>query len=259
MNNYQEILEFSKELALKAGEIMLKYFKQNMDFETKSDNTPVTIADKEINSLVIDQIQQKFPDHSILGEEESKNTDSDISSKSHKLWICDPIDGTFPYSMGMMMSTFMLAYLEDGISKVAVIYDPFRKLMYSAVEGKGAFRNDKQIHVNSNSVLENQKFVIDSQDAESTKNLILSKMRPLSYLSYGFGVAALAEGHVSAAIYSYDKPWDGAAPSLLIKEAGGKVTDLDGNEQKYNSTINGIVCTNGIIHDQIIKIIKDSK
>ncbi|MBP9758943.1 inositol monophosphatase [Candidatus Dojkabacteria bacterium] len=259
MNDYQAILEFSKVLALKAGEIMLTNFKQDMDFENKSDNTPVTIADTSINKLIIEEIKKSYPNHSVLGEEESDKTDLNSCSSKETLWICDPIDGTFPYSMGMPISTFMLAFLENGIPKVAVIYDPYRKLMFSAIEGMGTYRNDKKISVNSNTTFERQKIVVDADNPELYKNIVASKNILLSYLSFGYGAIAVASGQVSVAIYYYDKPWDGAAPSLIVKEAGGKVTDLNGNDQKYNNTINGIVCSNEFFHDQIIQIIKESR
>jgi fructose-1,6-bisphosphatase/inositol monophosphatase family enzyme len=259
MTDYDDILDFSKKLALKAGDIMKQYFKQDMNFETKSDQTPITIADKTINSLVISEIKTHFPDHCVLGEEESNKTDLLSAKSQNKLWVCDPIDGTFPYSMGMPLSTFMLAYLEYGIPFVSVIYDPFRDLMFSAIKNKGTYRNGQKINVNSNSIFERQKITIDADNPELYRNIVASGNILLSYLSFGYGAIAVASGQLTGAIFYYDKPWDGAAPGLIVSEAGGISTDLDGNEQKYNSSINGLVCSNGILHEKIINLIKQSK
>src|SRR6185437_220297 len=96
----EEYLDFAKSLAQEAGQIMLEYFKPDVQHHLKEDKTIVTIADEKINRLVINKVEKVFPDHSVLGEEAS-------NTKTHEYaWICDPIDGTNPYSKGIPVSTF---------------------------------------------------------------------------------------------------------------------------------------------------------
>src|SRR5689334_11581485 len=119
MSELEEYLEFAKSVAEDAGKVMLKYFKAGVSQRYKADKTIVTVADEEINQLVIDRIGQKYPEHSVLGEEASND-------KTHQYaWICDPIDGTNPYARGLPVSTFSLALTKDGRSIIGVILDPF--------------------------------------------------------------------------------------------------------------------------------------
>lgn len=148
MTNYesgavnQEYLEFAKKLAYEAGDIMREYF-QTTDMVWKSDNTPVTQADTEINSRVIERIAAAYPEHSVIGEEESA-----VREGARYTWACDPVDGTMPYSHGLPISTFSLALCEDGKPVVGVVYDPFMDRLFWASVGGGAFCNDEAIHVN---------------------------------------------------------------------------------------------------------------
>jgi fructose-1,6-bisphosphatase/inositol monophosphatase family enzyme len=132
MNDY---LDFAKKLALQAGDIMLQYFDTDIAVETKEDASPLTIADTTINKMVIAAIHEKYPDHGIIGEEESDHT---VGTKY--VWVCDPIDGTIPFTMGVPTSQFSLALVKDGVSILGVLYDPYTKRMYEAVKGARALR-----------------------------------------------------------------------------------------------------------------------
>lgn len=137
MNDY---LNFAKELARDASVVMKRYFRAQDDLpEWKKINDPVTIADKTINTQVIEKIKRIFPDHGILGEEESYNPDRE------KLWIVDPIDGTIPYILGLPISTFLVALLVEGRPEVAVAYNPWIDLMYYSQKSHGSFCNDKKL------------------------------------------------------------------------------------------------------------------
>jgi myo-inositol-1(or 4)-monophosphatase len=140
MNEY---LKFATDLALEAGQIMEKHFHAAVEFREKADLTIVTVADEAINQLVIDRVAESYSEHSVFGEEASSN-------KGHQYaWVCDPIDGTIPYSKGLPVSVFSLALTKDGESIVGVVYDPFMKRLYSAIKGEGAFLNGEAINVSS--------------------------------------------------------------------------------------------------------------
>ena len=140
-DNMQEYLDFAKEIANKAKEIMIKYFYEDNQASYKSDQTIVTIADKEINDYLIKRVKETYPDHSVDGEENQ-------FGKSKYVWVCDPIDGTAMYARHIPVSVFSLALVVDGKSVLGVIYDPFTDYLYSAIEGGGAYLNDKPMHVN---------------------------------------------------------------------------------------------------------------
>jgi len=140
-----QYLEFAKKIAPKAGEIMLKYFALSepgqIEQREKPDLSIVTVADEEINQLVIDEVEQTFPNHSVYGEEASSE------KNSANVWVCDPINGTLVYSKHIPVSVFSLAFVRDGQPLVGVVYDPFQKRLYEAVSGQGAYLNGKRIHV----------------------------------------------------------------------------------------------------------------
>src|SRR3989344_6391631 len=157
----EEYLTFAKNLALNAGNIMLKYFQVGLDSKVKSDNSIVSVADEEINQLVIDEVSKKFPDFSVFGEEGS------VHKKSNFVWVCDPLDGTVPFVKGLPVSVFSLALVEDGKPIVGVVYDPFTKRLYCGTLGGGATLNDSSIIV-SNKILDRQA-TIDSEWYPNTK------------------------------------------------------------------------------------------
>lgn len=257
----EEQLQFAKDLALQAGEIMLKYFKKGMKHKFKEDLSIVTNADEEINKLVIDEIGEKYPTHSVFGEEESSDKNPDF------VWLCDPVDGTWPYAKGVPVSVFSLALAKKGNSLLGVVYEPFTKRLYSAVKGEGAFLNDKQIKVSS---LEIKDATLNIEWWPEADYDIDTAMHKLSIdtaayvLHLGSIVNAscfVAAGQYEACIYAgtKDKSVDIAAVKVIVEEAGGKVTDLFGDEQIYIHDLKGAVISNGVVHERILKYTKGLK
>jgi len=130
------------EIAYLAGGVMKTYFTHfGMERVVKTDTTPLTAADTEINALVISHIRKLSTEVDIVGEEESDRTDSPWQI------MCDPVDGTFPYTWGMPVATFMLGLMYRREPVMGVIYDPFTDRMYSAQKGKGAWLNMTRLKV----------------------------------------------------------------------------------------------------------------
>jgi fructose-1,6-bisphosphatase/inositol monophosphatase family enzyme len=242
MTDYQEYLTFAEEVAREAGLIARKHFSHVVTFETKTDNTPVTAADLAINELVIRRCTSAFPGIGVLGEEQS--IDGDIGQGL--LWVCDPIDGTIPYSFGMGLSTFCLALVEDGVPKVGVVYDFINNRLFSAIEGKGAWLNGEKIQPHNDAQpmkfidLEwwlNAPFDID----QATKQLAVEGYNTVRYMSCVFAGVMVGLRRMSGVIYAGDKPWDAAALYVIAREMGARMTDLGGNEQRYDQAVNGFV------------------
>lgn len=257
MQNYKD---FAFELADKASKIMLANFTVGMDTQTKEDNSPVTKADLEINSLAIKEINEKFPDHSIIAEEESAERESEYT------WVCDPIDGTIPFSHGIPTAVFALALMKDYQPILSVIADPFSKRVFFAEKDKGAFLNDKPIQVNKIDSLGKSSlgaatlgawWKYDGLDVSDLLVKLTRKgARVLTLGSIIYSNTMVASGEFTAALFPGKSIHDTAAPALLVEEAGGKATDLAGKELDFSKPLNGHVISNGLVHEEIIDIIK---
>ncbi|PIP63935.1 hypothetical protein CO083_05780 [Candidatus Roizmanbacteria bacterium CG_4_9_14_0_8_um_filter_34_12] len=259
MDNY---LQFAKKLALTAGGIMLTYFKQGVEFTVKKDKSIVTEADIKINQMVIDQITKIYPVHSILGEEKTQDNRSDFA------WVCDPIDGTVPFSKGIPISVFSLALVKNGEPQLGVVYDPFMKRMYSAVKGEGAFLDDRLIMVSDIrakiGATINVEWWFSAQYDISRQMYQFSLDTNTDMYQIGSVTAAsclVASGQLEAVVFAggKGKNVDIAAVKVIVEEAGGVVTDLFGSDQRYDDDIKGAVLANKKIHQTIISYTQDLK
>jgi fructose-1,6-bisphosphatase/inositol monophosphatase family enzyme len=258
-----EYLAFAKNLAEDAGKIMLQYFRANdIGTKWKKDNTPITIADITINDLVIDEVKKTFPDHGVWGEEQSHNIDAPL------LWVCDPVDGTMPFSLGIPISTFSIALVQEGVPIVGVVKDPFCNRLFYASKGGGAYLNGEEINVSKFSSLKNAYINMEVWGVNNfpggliipidglREKLMNHGALPFTLSSMVISGALVAGGELAGSIFGVRKPEDIAAIKVIVEEAGGKVTDLDGNDQQYNQNINGAIVSNGQIHQKLIEIIK---
>ncbi len=259
MSDYSLELEFAKRLAKKAGVIMKQYFNQDQQIEIKSDNTPVTIADKQINQMVIDEVKANFPEDGVYGEEASFGKDKD------RLWVCDPIDGTMPYTLGIPMAAFSLALVIDGEPILGVAFDPFLDKLFEAELNKGTKLNGEKINVNDEPAKKSvMSFCWFYHSKSKIVNLVSQwfTKKEVSYaksLSIVYDALLVANGKIDALISLGNRPVDYAAVKIIIEEAGGKTSDLDGKAQKYNQELNGFVCAKPKTHQEIIKMLKDRK
>jgi fructose-1,6-bisphosphatase/inositol monophosphatase family enzyme len=255
--NYSQELEFAKTLAREAGKVMYDNFVSGMTKEWKADGTPVTVTDTTINSLVIDRVKEAFPEHSVHGEEEDYNLGSST------VWVCDPVDGTMAFSHGLPISTFSLALVVDGQPVIGVVYDPFMTRLFSAAKGHGAYLNDANIHVSEMTM---DHAVIDVEGFPSTHPVLplgtefnaalyAAGAKVVSLWSVILPSALIASGEIAATVFNVNKPEDGAAIKVIVEEAGGKVTDLFGEEQRYDQPVKGFVASNGVVHEEILGII----
>ena len=255
----QEYLEFAIDIAHYAGKIMKDNFSSEKNkIEFKEDRTPVTMADKKINNYLIEKVKEKYPNHSVDGEEEKYINDSKY------VWVCDPIDGTSMYTRGVPVSVFSLALVIDGVPYVGVVYDPYLDKMYTAIKGEGAYCNNKRIYVNKKKYGE-LGLSIDccmwnraKYDTLDLIKVIRTSAKTCQIGSTAHASMLVAEGKISGEIFpgTVHGNCDIAASKLIVEEAGGIVTSFMGEDQRYDRPIDGAILTNGIIHDDIIKIIR---
>lgn len=251
---YEKELIFAKEMAQLAGDIMKKYYREDQHVEIKSDMTPVTIADKAVNNMLVEKVKKQFPAHGVLGEEESWNADRE------SLWVCDPIDGTPAFIYHIPTSMFSLAFVVDGRPKVAVAYNAFTGDLYQAVIGEGSYLNDQRIGV-SQRVWGNARLAGSSDgavDGIAQRDALVEEGNKVIN-SYGavFKGCLIAEGSLDGRVFVHKSAHDIAAIKLIIEEAGGRVTDLDGNEQRYDQNINGAIMSNGLVHNELVKLVAE--
>ncbi|HEX6258803.1 MAG TPA: inositol monophosphatase [Candidatus Saccharimonadales bacterium] len=255
MNTSPE-LTFTIEITQEASEIFRRYFG-NAPSTWKSDNTPVTQGDTEINDLIIKRINERFPNDEVLGEESSNTL------HSRRVWVVDPIDGTQPFENGIPVSTIVIAAIEDGVVQLAVVYEPMLGDLYYAERGKGAYKNGVRIQCNTRDSAGQSYFATSSllpvgyaSVGEIHDKIERAKGKTFNFRSYTYSAMKVAEGRLCAATLGIGRPYDIAAPALIVEEAGGIATDLDGKPLDFSKGSAGIVVSNGPLHTTFLEYIQ---
>jgi myo-inositol-1(or 4)-monophosphatase len=258
MTEMEKALEFAKEVAYAAGEIMRQYFNRGAERSRyKSDDTIVTVADEGINQMVIERVREVYPEHGVFGEESSENADREY------VWLCDPLDGTLMYTRGIPVAVFSLALVVDGEPVVGVVYAPFTDRLYTAVKDGGAFVNGERIQVNNYSLADKEAGVGYSHaptmpyDVREVMCGLNKTVNVGSVGSLAHNAMLVADGGFAAAVACGNRPYDIAAAKVIVEEAGGRVTDLWGKEQRYDREIAGAVASNGVVHEELIGILRN--
>lgn len=224
----------------------------------KSHQEPVSLVDFESNDIITRHINRAFPDHLILSEESPGANEALISNKP--TWVIDPLDGTMNFISGVPLFAVAIAYVEHGVAKSGVIYDPIHDEMFVAERGKGATVNGKTMHVSNRDIVKGALLYAGrgyrNRDLERHGKIIFALEKSTSYFRR-LGTAAImlsyvASGRADALILTGNKPWDTMAGALLAEEAGGKISDYAGKRWTHRSE--DIVVANPAIHKHIIAI-----
>lgn len=250
--------EFAKTFALKAGALMKENFTLNMKREWKSDNTPVTETDLKVNSMLIEEVKAKFPTHRVKGEEESN-----MVGDSPYVWVCDPVDGTIPFTHGIPTSTFSLALVHDGKPILGVVYDPFQDRLFTAYKGEGAYINGKPIRVSKIDKLKDvvgayEMFKRAKYNAHALQEKLTMEEDTILFrlCSIIYPSMLVAAGELGFSIFPHSTAHDAATVKIIVEEAGGKVTDIFGEDQRYDTDTNGFIASNGVLHDKLVALAK---
>jgi fructose-1,6-bisphosphatase/inositol monophosphatase family enzyme len=255
MEDLSRELSVAKDIARCAGAIMLQYFRVENGEEQKDDGSPVTIADKTINRMVIEKLGKNFADV-VIGEEESTG-----EYGAGRRWICDPIDGTKAYVWGVPTAMFSLGLAVDGISTLGVAYDPFLDSMYEAVRGNGSYCNGKQIHVSQKKLTEGYVAITSSPEktiryAACANYLIEHGARLAAFSGAVYKMCLVAHGSFLGYLEEGVNAHDTAAAHVIVEEAGGKVTGINGEMLNYSKPFRAAIVSNGIVHDQLVESAK---
>lgn len=252
MNN-KELLRAAIEIAELGGKHTLTYFKKNISISEKEDRTPVTIADKEAEAIMREAIANRFPGHGIVGEEFGKeNESSDIQ------WILDPIDGTKTFIHEIPLYTTLLGVSVNGVPEVGIIYSPATNELCAAAIGEGATLNGEPCQVNeikklSEATLLTENYVnAEIQGYYEPFKKLIKKTKIHRTWGDGYGHLMVATGRAEIMLDPILDIWDAAALLPIIKESGGRYTDVKGVESI--ETGSGI-STNGHLHKEVIDIL----
>ena len=261
MNEKSKELEFLIELSEKACEMARSaYIATGVSFDMKNDFTPVTEHDIAINEMIIKETKERFPEWGVIGEERKWNEDAEVAI------MVDPIDGTRPFTFGVPVFGFMIALLRGSEAVAGVIANPTVSRTLYAEKGKGAFHleSGNRIAVSKNETLDRSVLSLSSSNVLSSH--IRRHMRGLhkanivSLASASETAAMIALGHVTADFAVHKSPHDVAPVKIIVEEAGGKVTDLEGKEHDFRQEqINGAMISNGAIHEDMFGIFRSAQ
>ena len=250
-----KLSEFAQSVAREAGGLLKSRVGKIKSVDYKSAYNIVTDVDKASEELIVRTIKATYPEDGFLAEESGE----ELSRKSKRRWIIDPLDGTTNYTHSYPFFSVSIGVEEDGLMVLGVVYNPMADEMFVAVRGGGAYLNGEKLAVSKVDSLDNS--LLATGFPPDTLNNMNNNMESFTYLtSHCHGVrrdgsAALdlcfvASGRLDGFWERKLAPWDVAAGSLIVEEAHGQVTNLEGGAMDMAS--GHILATNGLIHRQVM-------
>ncbi len=250
---HSELLTTAIQAVRDAESIILHYLDQDIRSELKEDLSPVTVADREAEETIKKVILAKFPEHTFYGEEGGK---IDLENHSGYTWIIDPIDGTKSYLRRNPLFATQLALLHDGEFIIGVSNAPLLHEIVYAEKGQGCFLNDQRISVSKVSSIEDSYLSFGSLKYFTKHGNIQQLLSLAERARWARGIGdfwsyhLLAQGKLDIMIEADTKLWDIAAMKVIVEEAGGTVTQLDGRPVAHQTTT--LLATNGKNHDEVL-------
>jgi histidinol-phosphatase len=251
----QILLEFALEAAWKAGRVTLRYFQSGLLVERKADNTPVTLADKTAEETLRELINNKWPDHGIIGEEFGQQ-----NGQTRYRWIIDPIDGTKSFVSGVPLYGTLLALTDGPEALLGVAYFPALDEMLYAVRGGGCYWNGRRARVSQTSSLADAVLLTSELNYfHPTKRWqAWQRLVERTYVQRTWGDAygyfLVATGRAEIMVDPAMRLWDCAPLQVIMEEAGGTFTDWKGTPTIHG---NESVATNAVLFDQVMDVIDE--
>jgi histidinol-phosphatase len=244
-----------------ADAIAMKYFRCGaLGEEKKGDGTVVTVADKTIEKMALEKVKQSGLEIDVVGEETSKEIPSGPSTNGRARMIIDPIDGTEEFSRGIPTFGTLMGIEENGEIVAGMVSAPAlsQGTRWWAYRGEGAYRSGKRIHVSNRKSLEEAMVFTTgtgwakNMEARASMRRMADAARSSRSIGGFWQHMLVAEGAIEAAVDWVSKPWDLAPLGVIVEEAGGKSTTIDGERTIYKGRF---VSTNGILHEQILRLL----
>jgi len=221
----------------------------------KADKSLATVLDQKSEKMIREMILDSFPSHAILGEEGGQDR-----SVEDYLWVVDPLDGTHNLINGIPLFAVSVGVVHNNAFVVGAICLPLSGDVYVAEQGQGAFKNGERISVSDKSNFASCSLAFDSgfRHFEDLQFDVLATLAPKAFNARVFGcsvgnLALLAEGGLDVIVEFDDYPWDNAAGVVIVREAGGRITDLDGSDFEFEGR--RYVASNGQVHDEVLDMI----
>ena len=247
------------EAVVRAGDVMMSRFGQAVRIDKKGAIDLVTEVDVAIERAFRAMIESRFPHHAVLGEEMGGSA----AAVAGPCWVFDPIDGTTNFAHGVPIFCASVALEIDGRAEVSAVYDPTRRELFSAERGGGAFLNGRPIRVSAAATLVDAVLVTGfpydvHQRVDEIVGLFaafVGKARAVRRLgSAAIDLCYVAAGRMDGFWESDLKAWDIAGGALLVEEAGGRVTTMDGGP--FSSRAGRVLASNGPLHEQMLDVIR---
>jgi histidinol-phosphatase len=261
--NLKPYLDFTSDIAYRAGRITLGYFNAGVRPDYKADDTPVTAADRAAEAFIRGEIEKKYPDHTILGEEFGESPPVPVGGRGAGgdgfRWIIDPIDGTKSFMRGVPLYGVLIGLEIDGVIRVGAAYYPGTDEMLCAADGEGAWWNGRRARVSTEASLErawvcytNVRNMSKYGRAEAWE-----RINAAAYVSRGwsdaYGYLAVATGRAETMLDPIMSIWDCGPFPVIFKEAGGYFGSWDGREgHVYNEAL---ACNSALL-PEMFRLIK---
>ena len=254
-----QFLATATEAVTRAGAIQLARFGSQVRVEKKGTNDLVTEVDVEVERMFRSLIAERYPTHDVLAEEMGQQT----SGASHR-WVFDPLDGTTNYAHGIPIFCSTVALEIDGIPVVAAVFDPNRHELFTAQDGVGAWLNGERLHVSSARTLIDSVLVTgfpyDIREPRRMQEILalftgfLAEARAIRRLgSAAIDLCWVAAGRMDGFWEQALQSWDIMGGALIVQEAGGRVTNLDGSP--WDAHRGNVLASNGHVHDEMLRVI----
>ena len=261
-------LETAIALSKKAGAVILDFYANGCAVEEKISNDnfsePVTIADRTASRIIVEGLSGNFPGDGVLSEEEF---DDKTRLAKARVWIIDPLDGTSGFIGRTGDFAVQIGLAENGAASLGVVFMPLQNILYYAVKGEGAFvvENNappKMLHVSEKTDLAEMRLATSRYHRSPRMAQVVKKFGLKAEVqrgSVGLKVGLIAQQFADLYIHlsPRTKHWDTCAPEIILREAGGAMTDLFGDKIIYNTADvhnhNGVLATNGVSHGEAVK------
>jgi histidinol-phosphatase len=257
-------LVFALDICEQAASIAMRYYQGGVDVIEKADGSPVTVADRECERLIREAITSRYPADAILGEEEGESAgattsggeSSVVQESTKRRWIIDPIDGTYGFTRGVPAWSILLALEQDDDIMLGVVAAPAVGDLYWAEKSRGAFKNGERITVSMVDKLDKAQFEFGALERILKLGYWtgFTRLVERTYRQRGFGdylgFAHVFEGKAEAHVEAGVKPWDLAPMKVLVEEAGGRYSDLEGGQSIYKGSC---LVSNGLLHQEVLK------
>jgi 3'(2'), 5'-bisphosphate nucleotidase len=265
--DYSHELSVAIQLAREAGGIVKTFYDVPPTVRWKDPTEPVTEADRAVNAYLVKQLGQQFPDDGMLAEE-SKDDLSRLQKQ--RVWIVDPLDGTAEFIARNGEFVIMIGMADKGEPVVGVVYQPIDDVLYAAALGQGAFVEEfgehRPLGVSSEGELSKFRLVVSRSHRPALVDTVITRMglqRERSIGSVGLKIGLIARGQ--AEFYVHPNPgtkeWDTCAPDIIVREAGGRMTDCWNRPLRYNreNVRNrfGVLASNGARHAAVSDILAE--